>query len=225
MTIIYASLLIAWKVDGEAACSTDYDSAYFETYLDDSGDYRILEGNYCPGYDWSYQSTPAYAGTKDFEYSIPATPVNCTSPTYVDSYGGHIGFALNGVPIFAPYDESGRDAIDYESGSFDHCGGHVKDKSSLINTLVFWQHPPGRYHYHSMPGDRYPDDHSDDANLDFELCSDVTDWYTEADGDHSPIVGFMIDGYAIYGPQGEDGDVPTDLDECGGHATGDITNY
>jgi hypothetical protein len=74
MTIIYASLLIAWKVDGEAACSTDYDSAYFETYLDDSGDYRILEGNYCPGYDWSYQSTPAYAGTKDFEYSIPATP-------------------------------------------------------------------------------------------------------------------------------------------------------
>ena len=76
-----------------------------------------------------------------------------------------------------------------------------------------------------MPGDRYPDDHSDDANLDFELCSDVTDWYTEADGNHSPIVGFMIDGYAIYGPQGEDGDVPTDLDECGGHATGEITNY
>ena len=31
------------------------------------------------------------------------------------------------------------------------------------------------------------------------------------------MIGYAFDGYAIYGPNGEDGKPPTDLDECNGH--------
>ncbi len=34
---------------------------------------------------------------------------------------------------------------------------------------------------------------------------------------HSPLYGFMADGFPIYGPRGDNGTVPTDLDACGGH--------
>jgi YHYH protein len=56
----------------------------------------------------------------------------------------------------------------------------------------------GVYHYHSQ---------SD--------C--VTD--NEAGEGHSPLVGYALDGFGIYGHHGEDGEVLTneDLDECHGH--------
>ena len=36
---------------------------------------------------------------------------------------------------------------------------------------------------------------------------------------HSPLVGYALDGFGIYGHRGEDGEVVTneDLDECHGH--------
>lgn len=39
---------------------------------------------------------------------------------------------------------------------------------------------------------------------------------------HSPLFGFMADGFPIYGPRGDNGTIPTDLDACGGHV--DATN-
>ena len=36
-------------------------------------------------------------------------------------------------------------------------------------------------------------------------------------GAHSSIIGYAFDGFAIYGPNGEDGRPPADLDECNGH--------
>jgi hypothetical protein len=57
--------------------------------------------------------------------------------------------------------------------------------------------PMGRYHYHKYP-------------------SCVKSPFKESDG-HSPLLGLMFDGFALYGPKGGDGRPPTDLDECNGH--------
>jgi len=58
--------------------------------------------------------------------------------------------------------------------------------------------PSGMYHYHKYP-----------------VC--VHSPFKDAAGKHSSLIGFMFDGYAVYGPNGVDGKPPTDLDSCNGH--------
>jgi hypothetical protein len=58
--------------------------------------------------------------------------------------------------------------------------------------------PRGLYHYHKYP-----------------VC--IKSPFHDPDGKHSPIIGFMFDGYAVYGPNGEDGKPPKDLDSLNGH--------
>ena len=56
----------------------------------------------------------------------------------------------------------------------------------------------GRYHYHKYP-----------------TCLKTP--FRDQPGKHSPLIGYAFDGYAIYGPQGEGGKPPADLDVCNGH--------
>lgn len=56
----------------------------------------------------------------------------------------------------------------------------------------------GRYHYHVYP-----------------RCIHTS--FVDPKGEHSPLIGYAFDGYGIYGPNGEGGKVPTDLDACNGH--------
>ena len=58
--------------------------------------------------------------------------------------------------------------------------------------------PMGRYHYHIYP-----------------KC--IHTCFKDEPGKHSPLIGYAFDGYAIYGPNGEGGKPPADLDECNGH--------
>ncbi len=58
--------------------------------------------------------------------------------------------------------------------------------------------PRGRYHYHKYP-----------------VC--INSPFRDQIGQHSPLIGWAFDGFAIYGPNGEDGQLPHDLDECNGH--------
>jgi hypothetical protein len=59
--------------------------------------------------------------------------------------------------------------------------------------------PAGRYHYHKYP-----------------VC--VKSPFKDPAGEHSPLIGYAFDGYAIYGLNGEDGKPPSDLDQCNGHS-------
>ena len=63
----------------------------------------------------------------------------------------------------------------------------------------------GRYHYHKNP-----------------TC--VKSPFHDTPGEHSALIGYAFDGYPIYGPQGEGGKPPTDLDECNGH-TDEVRGY
>jgi hypothetical protein len=60
----------------------------------------------------------------------------------------------------------------------------------------------GRYHYHKYP-----------------IC--VKSPFKDEHGEHSPMLGYAFDGFAIYGPQDVDGEPPDDLDECNGHTDED----
>jgi hypothetical protein len=58
--------------------------------------------------------------------------------------------------------------------------------------------PRGRYHYHKYP-----------------VC--INSPFRDPSGKHSPLIGWSFDGFAICGPNGEDGSPPKDLDKCNGH--------
>jgi hypothetical protein len=81
-----------------------------------------------------------------------------------------------------------------------------KDAVSGLYAEVFDSccgHPDqmGRYHYHKYP-----------------VCLKTP--FHDGPGKHSPLLGYAFDGYGIYGPQGENGKPPTDLDSCNGHEDG-----
>ncbi|MBK8506670.1 MAG: YHYH protein [Saprospiraceae bacterium] len=57
--------------------------------------------------------------------------------------------------------------------------------------------PHGGYHYHAVTGSTKEIEQTDN---------------------HSPMIGYAIDGFGIYGLLDKSGTEPTDLDECGGHS-------
>ena len=111
---------------------------------------------------------------------------------------------LNGVNLFGvgspcspcPEDDNQapsqyNDAVDSKGHTNDQCGGHPS--------------PTGEHHIHSNLG------FNDTAGR--QACQLPTDTL----GQHLQLLRWMFDGYGIYGQFSENGEVPTDLDECSGH--------
>lgn len=121
-------------------------------------------------------------------FSIPIAPEY--SDTVTDAGMGTIGFAISGAVYFNPYEGDGTSvALD---NNFDVGGVPFLDACN--------GHPlpdGGTYHYHGVP-----------------YC--ITDDLDVA-GDHSSLIGVLLDGFPVYGPNGEGGAAATDLDECSGH--------
>jgi hypothetical protein len=76
--------------------------------------------------------------------------------------------------------------------------GQDAAKNEVFDECCGHPDPQGRYHYHIYP-----------------KCIHTS--FSDPAGEHSPLIGFAFDGYAIYGPNGDGGTPPTDLDECNGH--------
>jgi len=110
-----------------------------------------------------------------------------------NNYGD--GLALNGVALAKndPFEElSGQNNI----APLDENGGH--------STLQF------TYHYHAIPTIFF------ECETGWDSTNKV--WATSAPNqDHSPQIGWGLDGYPIFGPFSEGGVVPTDLDDCYAH--------
>jgi hypothetical protein len=111
---------------------------------------------------------------------IPRNPV-ATTTTKTPFPLGTAGILLNGVSVYNAndgntYNSSGvwyRNAHFFESYSFDSCLGHA---SAGTGTVV-----DGLYHHHTLP-------------TCFSTASTTTT--------HSPLLGFALDGFPIYGPYG-----------------------
>ncbi len=100
---------------------------------------------------------------------------------------GLIGLALNGVPIYNNYEGATVLGV-VAMSTFDSAGAHPGPNSD--------------YHYHAA------------AQLGIYAEDDGSSYPTVND---SNLIGFLRDGYPIYGRQEEDGTYPDDLDENGGH--------
>ncbi len=114
-------------------------------------------------------------------FKIPLTPQdNPDGP--IDTQLGTVGIALNGIPIYNPFENA--DGDDAYGRLFSSCCGHPQRN--------------GVYHYHKYPkclrlmDDIYKTEKDKCDELDALIAA----------GEHSPMIGLAIDGYPIYGPVG-----------------------
>ncbi|NNF54301.1 MAG: YHYH protein [Acidimicrobiales bacterium] len=139
-------------------------------------------------------------GSFHLQVLIPTQPEVLDEPVELSTIS-QVGLALDGVTIFGD-----APSVADRGGlpALDACGGHID--------------PSGYYHWHFGA-------ESIQTNLD-EAGTGLT---CEVDQDVEALLGFSYDGYGIYGPE-ENGEVPTDLDECSGHVAdtdefGEIYHY
>jgi YHYH protein len=137
---------------------------------------------------------------------FPRTP---TVPAIKSTVGGELGYFADGVIAF-----DSRDAVSYinstgSDGSPPGGGGTTGDgiwnRDAYVNETITFdpalahQQNTGVYHYHANPiATRYLlGDH-----VDFNTTTKTYSESTNAPTKHSPIVGWMKDGFPLYGPYG-----------------------
>lgn len=122
--------------------------------------------------------------------TIPLQPR--LAQTKTPTWIGVIGIAINGALIYSPYDADGFTyALD---ANFTRDGiPFIDDCNGHPNPFAV------EYHYHGIP-----------------TCLTKT---IDQPGEHSRLLGYLLDGFPIYGPQDADGKfiTPASLDECNGH--------
>lgn len=158
----------------------------------------------------STDKNPNHIGEQGWVFEIPVidptvNPVmNSDDDMYkvVNTSLDAIGVASNGVPFFNPWHNTEntflsktRDATTF--ATFNSCCGHPargNDKNG------------GPYHYHKYPtcvaGNMGLS--QDNSIIEEENMADVLDARLQKKGKegHSPILGYMLDGYPVYGPIG-----------------------
>lgn len=149
--------------------------------------HEVLDTYLADGRDGKYVAGGVESYDARFEF--PLVPTANDSPTTTGN--GAIGVAISGAVFFNPYEGDGSATV-------------ANDDNSTIDGVPFIDacggHPLPNgisYHYHGIP-----------------FC--ITD-AVDTPGEHSVLIGYLFDGYPIYGPQDLDGEEPTDLDECMGH--------
>jgi YHYH protein len=125
---------------------------------------------------------------------IPLKPVY--SETVTKTSLGQIGVMISGAQLFNDYEDPQLSVVAIDDNKrVTPVGGAAFLDSCNGHPLMDWT----SYHYHGVP-----------------YC--ITDAIDVA-GEHSRILGFVKDGFPVYGPQNTDGTKlkNADLDECSGH--------
>ncbi|KAI9321969.1 YHYH protein-domain-containing protein [Zopfochytrium polystomum] len=131
-------------------------------------------------------------------FNFPASPVISTSNYY-------IGTTSNANPPMGPLGVAVNGVSLYGNADANKRDAYLNEGSSF-DTCGGHPTVTGDYHYHALtgPGCVYPD--------------------TKGSA-HSPLFGLMADGIPIFGPYGDKGVVPSDLDECNGHTDSTYSFY
>lgn len=214
-------------------CNVNGKSSTYEETIDFDSRKRIISSTSCPNHFSQCQESVCggemvtKALRTDFYYEIPLYPVISQEKTDTTCLNGTIGIALNGVgiesmshssPQCVPPSIGGQsagdkscdlngiadgtkvcgDAVQSDFRTFDRCGGHADDF--------------GIYHYHIPPAC---------------LLRQLESLVPSLPQNHSPQIGWSLDGFPIYGPIGPLGvpilpctnpsaDTILCLDECNG---------
>lgn len=165
----------------------------FNVSLDGNGN-RIITGNALPNHPTGV--FPIDSNSIAFQYD--------RNPNIIDTH--QIMYVFPAIPQVAPqpscvtYGPSGITL----SGSAIYHGASTLGNDAAAHEMLdrFGGHTDGteRYHYHY-------------------LADDLQDHIHPHTSGHSGLMGYMLDGFGIYGPYGENGELLTsnDLDECHGH--------
>lgn len=206
--------------EGLTRCPTD--SPFYNVTISTDSVFRYVESTHCPPYDNPGWTNPSQACVFKSTYKIPLVTKMAKEPipvgekltvfegiTYLKEDPkpilGVLGVLTNGVNIFgvgSPCGFSSKcpdegapsewvDAVESEGHTVDTCGGHAA--------------PTHQYHVHSGVGMK--------NNSDRDACKLSQD----KAGQHSALLGWLFDGYGMYGRYSQGGKVPLDLDDCGGH--------
>jgi hypothetical protein len=145
------------------------------------------------------QAFPNYPTNEHVLYRIPRSPAVPASKTR--NGGGAIGYFVDGVAMFNSWD-----AYYYTNGADTQGGadGGYWNRDAYVNEGVTFDpnnahQAGGQHHYHANPpGLRYQlGDH-----VDFNSVSKAYPEDTNAPTKHSPILGWVADGWPVYGPYG-----------------------
>ncbi|MDF2449735.1 MAG: hypothetical protein K0R26_2239 [Bacteroidota bacterium] len=141
---------------------------------------RDLAGNFTMGPSLNPNDPVA----QNYTIRFPRNPVQQTGSQTAVPLGGGIGLAVNGVLLYGS-----RSADSYKSSTNNnsmtgdgkwHCDAWYNEKNTMDTSGNAHADPSGKYHYHANP-----------KRL-----------YTYPSTSHSPIMGYAIDGFPIYGPYG-----------------------
>ena len=198
---------------------------YANTNITIDSMYRYVTTDGCPKYDNPNWTNPVNACIHQFTYKLPRNPTYAPTPIPVgeelEQFNnirylkenpspilGAVGVLKSGVVIFGvgspcgfgsdcPFDNTGApsnyvDAVESEGHTVDQCGGHPAPGY-------------GQYHVHS--------------GLNFNTSAKRQSCALPHDvpNKHSKFLGWMFDGFGMYGQYSIGGQLPTDLDSCGGH--------
>ena len=141
-----------------------------------------VTANGIPHYTY-VSTTPNPLEAQNHSWTVPLSPTLSDSTTEIPLLGT-VAFAINGIPVYGPNEGPMPDpfgdpvANDVADESQGHTGGNAD------------------YHYHMFVERTFSDDDGDG----------VPDLYDveplEEAGGPSPILGFALDGFPIYGPRG-----------------------
>ena len=161
--------------------------------------------NGLPNHDF-HSGPGCCASEQDRTWLIPLEPANNTACNPSASSDGctmapergAIAFAVNGVAIYGPEDGPGGDAVAGQEGAYEEDRQHV-----WLGLCHGHSGPGGEFHYHADGNCMHWHPEGEQTWLNYSMESSRT--VTE----HSPIVGFALDGYPIYGfvGWGDDGEV------------------
>ena len=185
----------------------DYNTSGFDNHVCDVS-YIIEDGNITistnglPNHDF-HSGPGCCASQQDSAWVIPLEPTNdsmCNPSVSSDGCTmapdrGAIAFAVNGVAIYGPEDGPGGDAV------AGHEGAYEEDRQEIwLGLCLGHSGPGGEYHYHADGNciHWHPEGEQTWLNYSIESSRTVTE--------HSPIIGFALDGYSIYGFVGWDED-------------------
>jgi len=166
------SLLDVSKAPG----ATGYDKPTLSGYCTDTS--FVIESNDMPGYDFM-QTTPNPLKPSAQHIEIPLNPQVAATTTQIPLLG-LVGFAVNGITFFGP-NEAGVPAQEaygdpIYNGLMDPCQGHTADS----------------YHYHSF---------EEKCLVPSGLVAKPWTNPDPAANTASPILGWALDGFPIYGPR------------------------
>ncbi|PNH10215.1 hypothetical protein TSOC_003083 [Tetrabaena socialis] len=153
-------------------------------------EYTVFLGG-CPQYSPFNQTTPNTPRQLNATITLRRTPVLSTSVIYVGRKAS--GDTTNTQMIMGPIGFAKNGVAMYNDADIEGRDAYVQEGVSFDGCRghadMF-----GIYHYHTGPG---------------QGCV-----YTDTAGQHSPLLGTMLDSIPIYGVLGDGGVAPTDLDEC-----------